>query len=442
MSKTAVKGEATGDGASTLEAPPVSIPPDLYVQDVLRKARERFYRDNNVIGVGINVKRVAGEVRPNQYAVVVYVVQKLSEQALDADNVVPETFMGIQTDVVEPLGADGRETAADYLFEHHVMHDMGSIDWARLHELTLRDEEPIVEHAVTVQDFGDVCVIEDDGTLVKTTPAGQQYVDFVRAYQLFRTRHGDDYEHVTFVTDSASGLPPQGGASFWSGVYNDVQGIGLGAFNGRAVWGTSRLQGFHFLNQGHFPIWRYVMLQEWAHQFAAFARYRDPATGATMTDHLLGGVLGHWALNLDDEKSPMDYDVNDRATTRSRTGSRSRTSARSPRTSRPSTPCCADRRREMRLIIEFDQTTGAITTTTTEARSEAPAEIPSLPPTIGLNAGPCAGAGASGPPSLASAAPPATRLAEGTPPEPHLDVFRPATNGASVEGIDAGAPPS
>jgi len=29
-----------------------------------------------------------------------------------------------------------------------------------------------------------------------------------------------------------------------------------------------------------------------------------------MTDHLLGGVLGHWALNLDDDKSPMDYDIN------------------------------------------------------------------------------------------------------------------------------------
>jgi len=53
------------------------------------------------------------------------------------------------------------------------------------------------------------------------------------------------------------------------------------------------------------------VLQEFGHQFAAFARYRDPNTNATMTDLLLGGVLGHWALNLDDEKSPMDYDVND-----------------------------------------------------------------------------------------------------------------------------------
>jgi hypothetical protein len=71
-----------------------------------------------------------------------------------------------------------------------------------------------------------------------------------------------------------------------------------------------RLQAFHFLNQGHFPVWRYVMLQEFGHQFAAFVRYRDPITDVTMTDHLLNGVLDHWAPNFDDDKSPMDYDTN------------------------------------------------------------------------------------------------------------------------------------
>ena len=300
-----------GTRAPTLEAPAVTIPAGVDIPDLLERARGRFYKDDNVIGVGVNLKRRDGEVQRDEIALVVYVLQKLPEETLDDDVIVPETFMGLETDVVEPLGADGRDSAANYLFEHYVMHDMSAIDWGRLHELTAREEGPIVEHAVTVQDFGDVCVVEDDGTLVKTTPQGQQYVDFVRGYQLFRTRHGDDYDHVTFFTDSASGMPPQGGASFWSGIYNDVQGIGMGAFNGRATWGTTRLQGFHFLNQGHFPLWRYVVLQEFAHQFAAFARYRDPSTNATMTDHLLGGVLGHWALNLDDEKSPMDYDVND-----------------------------------------------------------------------------------------------------------------------------------
>ena len=287
-----------------------TVPASLNFQEVLKEARETFYKDDNVIGVSIGPRRVNKRVRKNEYALLVYVQQKLPESALDPAKVIPKDFMGLKTDVIEPLAADAPKTAVDYMTENHVTHDMGSIDWGRLHELTMRTEAPIVEHAVKVQDFGDICVIEDDGTLIKTAANGQQYTDWVRGYQLFRTLHGDDYEHVTFFTDSASGMLPQGGASFWSGIYNDVQGIGLGPFNGRAAWGTSLLQGFHFLNQGHFPNWRYVMLQEFAHQFAAFARYRDPVTGATMTDHLLGGVLGHWALNLDDDKSPMDYDIN------------------------------------------------------------------------------------------------------------------------------------
>ncbi len=287
-----------------------TIPAATDVQDVLKKARETFYKDDNVIGVGIGPRRVGHKLRPGEFALLVYVQQKLPKSALESAKVIPQEFMGLRTDVIEPLGADEPGHTADYVSEHHISHDLGSIDWARLHELTVRTEAPLVPHPVAVQDFGDVCAIEDDGTVVKTNQAGQQYVDFVRAYQLFRTLHGDDYEFATFFLDTDSGIPPTCGCSFWSGIYNDVQGIGLGPFNGRGTWGTSRLQGFHFMNQGHFPIWRYVMGQEWCHQFAAFARYKDPNTNATMTDHLLNGVLGHWALNLDDDKSPMDYDIN------------------------------------------------------------------------------------------------------------------------------------
>lgn len=287
-----------------------TIPAATDIQDVLKTARDTFYKDDNVIGIGIGPRRVGHKLRPNEFALLVYVQQKLPKSVLDSAKVIPEEFMGLRTDVVEPLGPDAPEHTADYVSEHHVSHDLGSIDWARLHELTVRTEAPVVPHAVTVQDFGDICAIEDDGTVVKTNQAGQQFVDFVRAYQLFRTLHGDDYDFATFFLDTDSGIPPTCGCSFWSGIYNDVQGIGLGPFNGRASWGTNRLQGFHFMNQGHFPLWRYVMGQEWGHQFAAFARYKDTNTNATMTDHLLNGVLGHWALNLDDDKSPMDYDIN------------------------------------------------------------------------------------------------------------------------------------
>jgi hypothetical protein len=288
-----------------------TIPAALDYQEVLKKAREYFYKlDPNIIGVNIAPRRVNKSVRPNEYALVVYVLDKKPESQLDPANVIPKEFLGLKTDVWNPISADAPTTTVDFVTEHEISDELSAIDWVRLHDLAVSLEAlPPLSHAVNVQDFGDVCVIQNDGTVVKTAPDGTQYVDFVRAYQLFRTLHGDDYDFVTFFVDTASGMPRVCGCSFWSGIYNDVQGIGLGPFNGRPGWGTSRLQGFHFLNEGHFPIWRYVMLQEWGHQFAAFARYRDPVTGAIMTDHLLNGVLGHWALNLDDDKSPMDYDT-------------------------------------------------------------------------------------------------------------------------------------
>jgi hypothetical protein len=292
-------------------APPAefSIPASLDLPQVLRRARETFYQDDNVIGVGVGPRRVDHELRPNEIALLVYVQQKLPLSALDPAKVIPKEFMGLRTDVIAPISAHAEEETVDYVREHHLIHDMSNIDWARLHELSSRTEAPIVPHAVTVQDFGDICVVEDDGTVVKTAPDGTQYVDFIRAYQLFRSRHGDDYDFVTFFADTVSGMPPVCGCSFWSGIYSDVQGIGMGTYNGRPSWGTARLQGFQFMNQGHFPIWRYVMLQEFGHQFASFVKYRDPVTNATMNDHLLPDQA-HWALNLDDDRSPMDYDVN------------------------------------------------------------------------------------------------------------------------------------
>jgi hypothetical protein len=300
--------EGTGEAQSAF-----TVPAALDYQELLKKAREYFFNldPTNVIGINIAPRRVKKSLRPNEYALVVYVLQKKPLSELDPAKIIPKEFMGLKTDVHAPLSADAPQDTVDFVTEHEISDDLSAIDWVRLHELAVSTEAlPIIPHAANVQDFGDICVVQNDGTVVKRNPDGTQYVDFVRAYQLFRTLHGDDYDFVTFFVDTASGMPHVCGCSFWSGIYNDVQGIGLGAFNGRPGWGTSRLQAFHFLNQGHFPIWRYVMLQEFSHQFAAFARYRDPVTSATMTDHLLNGILGHWALNLDDDKSPMGYDSN------------------------------------------------------------------------------------------------------------------------------------
>ena len=293
--------------------PTFATPASLDYHAVLEQAREYLYNlDRNIIGVTIGPRQVGGKIQPDEIALVVHVVEKKPESDLDPAQVVPSGLLGLLTDVRATLTAEASRDTIDFVKEHEIADDLSGIDWVRVHELAVSAEAPptTVPHAANVQDFGDICVVQNDGTVVRTAPDGSQYVDFVRAYQLFRTRHGDDYDFVTFLVDTASGMPSVCGCSFWSGIFNDVQGIGLGPFNARPGWGSSRLQGFHFINQGHFSNWRYVMLQEFAHQFAAFARYKDPVTGATMTDHLLGGVLGHWALNLDDDKSPMDYDTN------------------------------------------------------------------------------------------------------------------------------------
>lgn len=287
------------------------IPASVNVSDVIAKAREKFYADENVIGVGVGPRRVSKKVRKTEFALLVYVKNKKPELSIQKNFIIPKEFMGLKTDVIEIFSEDSPKETVDYVSEHHHSHDMAFIDWARLHTLRVEKHEiaDSIEALAKVEDFGDVCVIEDDGTLVMTIN-GVQQVDFVRAYHLFRTLHGDDYDHVSFVLDTASGMPTQCACSFFSWIYNDVKGIGLGNINGRATWGTTRLQGYHFMNQGHFPVWRYVMGQEWFHQFAAFAKYKDPVTGAAMNDHLLGG-WGHWALNFDDDRSPMDYDTND-----------------------------------------------------------------------------------------------------------------------------------
>jgi len=281
---------------------------DVKTGELLERARQSFYIDPHVIGVGVGPRRVGGESHHDEIALIVYVTEKLPKEQLAL--VVPREFEGIGTDVVAPFGPDAPQEALGFSESHQNSDDMSNIDWPRLHERWMAEAGGELEFHGVIRDYGDIGVIQDDGTLVQTIN-GQQVVDYVRAYKLFRLKNPDIYDFVTFFTDTSTGMPPQGGSSWYRFVYNDVQGIGFPSnFNQRAGYGTNKLQGIMFLNQGHFPIWRYVMLQEQAHRWACFAPYRDSATGPDLSDHMLGG-WGHWAMELDDDRSPMDYDIYD-----------------------------------------------------------------------------------------------------------------------------------
>ncbi len=290
---------ATKTAAPKAKKVSFSLPGDADVFQILEHAREAFYKDPNVIGVGIGERRKDEATHHDEIALIVHVKEKVDTDEVTKEFLIPPEFHGIGTDVVAPFGPDKPRDALGFAEGHQHSDDMSFVDWPRLHEQWEAEADGEIAWHGRVQNFGDVCVIEDDGTLVKTI-GGQQVVDFVRAYKLFRTTHPDIYDFVTFFTDSAHGMPPQGGSSWYRFVHNDTQGIGFGNFNQRPSYESNVLQGIMFLNEGHFGVWRYVMLQEQGHRWGSFARYRDTATGPRKNDHMLGG-WGHWTLNFDDD---------------------------------------------------------------------------------------------------------------------------------------------
>lgn len=289
-----------------------TIPADLNYHKVLPKAREYFYKlDPNIIGIRIGPRRVKQTISPNELALVVYVAEKKPIAELDPAKVIPKEFLGLKTDVYAPLSSDAPQPTGDLVKDLTISADWRAIDPVRVHELAVK-ALPAVPAAPNVRDFGDVCVV-DAGNLVFL-----EHPDFIRAYQHFRTLHGDYYDFVTFFVDEASGL--RGGSQRFQFIFNEVRGIGMELIDRDPAWGSDRLEGFHVMNPNE-TTWRRTMLQEFGHRFAAFARYEDPLSKEIMTDHLLeqDPPFGHWAKalsiqpasgqanQLDDDKSPMDY---------------------------------------------------------------------------------------------------------------------------------------
>ncbi|MCZ6814860.1 MAG: hypothetical protein O7F14_12495 [Alphaproteobacteria bacterium] len=293
--------------ATQKKASTYRIPENADVTKLIENAQKAFYEDSNVIGTRIGARRKGGEICHDEIVLIVLVKDKLPKQDVNKNYLIPQKFQGMETDVFAPFGPDAPKDALGFFEGHPHSDDMSFVAWERLHEQWMAESGGEIAWHGNVQDFGDVCVIEDDGTLVKTV-GGIQTVDFVGAYKLFRTTHPDIYDFVTFFTDSAHGMPPQGGSSWYRFIFNDTQGIGFSpSWNLRPTYGSNVLQGIMFLNQGHFPTWRYVMLQEQAHRWAAFSRYRDTASGPNQNDHMLGG-WGHWSYPFDEDRSPMSYD--------------------------------------------------------------------------------------------------------------------------------------
>ena len=160
----------------------------------------------------------------------------------------------------------------------------------------------------------DIFLHEDEnGILVNPFTLGQLLgVMFGAAQELVET-HGDHWDFVGFWMSFAPHPPSQFGAAFYSGLTNDVQGIGL-PLDGFGFSFSDRLQGqvqMYFVNgwipgnSGSAAFTRLVLGQEFEHRWAMFL---NPITGNRSLQGFGDqcGRVSHWNFSVDCQGSCME----------------------------------------------------------------------------------------------------------------------------------------
>ena len=249
------------------------------------RARARFLHYDQVIGVGYGPKLVRGRETTSE-AIVVFVARKVAKGSVAKDELIPPSFEGFPTDVREPkltVGTERKEfdpTEPPDDPNDECLTDHEWIDWGKIHRLNLEQRRAQPSRSTrkrateapgdepgdvpTTEVVGDVFVIKDPTSSLVTTVSGTTTFDYVGAYNLLRGTFGDDYDFVSFYIDVGSGLPDVGNAS--STIFNSTTGIGLGASNSRASWGSTRL-----LRQIHHTWFSLrTLMHEPAHQWLFF----------------------------------------------------------------------------------------------------------------------------------------------------------------------------
>lgn len=169
----------------------------------------------------------------------------------------------------------------------------------------------------TTEVSGNLLLIKDPDQTLVVTMGGSQSIDWVGAYNVFRSVFGDDYDFVGFFIDVASGMPNNLGAAEFP-VYNDVTGIGMQTFNNRASYdNSSKLLGISWYGQatpmGMVLVQMSELLHELGHHWLAAVNYKD---SSNTTQTLLHqdwvwnpGQSGiHWGRWPDKGNSSMGYD--------------------------------------------------------------------------------------------------------------------------------------
>ncbi len=183
--------------------------------------------------------------------------------------------------------------------------------------------------AASVEQYGEVVIVEGDETLVSGDASGGYGIVFNQTVQQpplitqrFYTKYGDDFDEiVVFTTFDDSGAA--GALAYEISAQQDIQGIGQQMFDesGDGGWGALDHHLHAFVNMMRWDQYHdmdglditdpssglYSTLgQEFAHRWLSFLRYRDK--NGLVSDAMLGRDKAHWASTLQADASVMDGD--------------------------------------------------------------------------------------------------------------------------------------
>jgi hypothetical protein len=99
------------------------------IRDLLANARKQFFVDDNVMGVGIAMRRRRGEIIDGELVLAVYVAEKR-----DGADGIPRTFEGVPTDVVPAFEQPTKPPPPGSLLARQLHADAMSLDSTRVHE--------------------------------------------------------------------------------------------------------------------------------------------------------------------------------------------------------------------------------------------------------------------------------------------------------------------
>ena len=165
----------------------------------------------------------------------------------------------------------------------------------------------------------DLYLFEDSNDILVNTFSLGQALELMRQATIeVLTEHGDSYDFVAFFLNFQPDPQSQFGGAFYSGLQNDVSGLGISNFNSLNQFGLGieRLQGWVMMwdedqwSTNKFSFGQLVLGQEFEHRFGMYLAPLPDAPGGTPRplqgpDNVCGRS-GHWNFRVDGQGSGME----------------------------------------------------------------------------------------------------------------------------------------